>query len=226
MPRNFKLGALKSKISTVSIPRNAGRDPRLAARVLLGTLLLANMIAAAVAFRPWADSPAQLEGQLADLHKQHGQRKAQIDRLLVLVRKSEQASKEGEQFLSKYFLSRRTASSTLVNDLTTMAKAAGIKPREHTFAFEPVEGSDMLSMMTITANYEGAYTDLVQYVNRLDRSLRLFVVESLAAAPQQGSAGLLNITMRVNVFVREDSTPPAAHSEQTAMSKAQGETRP
>lgn len=203
----LKLGALKGKLSGNGLTKASMRDPRVTARIVLGILLLANIVAALFAFRPWEDSPEQLEMKLADLKKQQLQRKQQIDRLTVLTTKSEKASKEGELFLTKFFLGRRTASSTLVNELITMSKASGIKPKEHSFAFEPIEGSDDLSMMTITANYEGTYADLVQYANRLDRSPRFFIVESMTAAPQQGGQGVLNINLKVNVFVREEPVP-------------------
>jgi Tfp pilus assembly protein PilO len=220
MPRSSKLtaslGAIKGKLAG-GRARSAVRDPRITARVILGILLAANIVAALFAFRPWEDSPEQLEIKLTDLKKQQLQRKMQIDRLMVLTAKSEKARKEGEQFLSKYFLSRRTASSTLVNELITMSKASGIKPKEHSFAFEPIEGSDDLSMMTITANYEGTYADLIQYANRLDRSQRFFIVESMTAAPQQGGQGVLNINIKVNVFVREEG--PQLPGARTALAQ-------
>ncbi|MCS7026069.1 MAG: hypothetical protein NZV14_14795 [Bryobacteraceae bacterium] len=207
--------------SSLAAGRIRKHDPRLVARVVVGLLLLANVIAALFAFRPWEDSPEQLEMKLAALRKQQLQHKKQIERLTVLAAKSEKARKEGDQFLAKFFLSRRTASSTLVNELITMSKASGIKPKEHSFAFEPIEGSDELSMMTITANYEGTYADLIQYVNRLDRSPRFFLVESMAAAPQQSGQGVLNINLKVNVFVREEPLAPATASS-AAVAQSQG----
>lgn len=213
--------SLKSKIAAVA-PKAAVRDPRTLARVILGILLLANIVAAIVAFRPWEASPEELERQMTDLRKQGIQRRGQIDRLKVLVTKSEKAVKEGDQFMGKYFLGRRTASSTLVNELHTMAKSTGIKPKEHAFVFEPIEGSEDLAMMTITGNYEGSYADLIQYVNRIDRSPRFFILESLSASPQQGNPGVLNINMKVNVFVRDEVPLPPEVSRSPAQSAALG----
>jgi type IV pilus assembly protein PilO len=208
MPKSYRLTVFKDGLGGGVRP-GAGRDPRLLARLVLGTLLLANLIVATIAFRPWADSPEQLESQLVTLRRQQVERKQQIERLRILTAKSEKARTEGDRFLASYFLGRRTAASSLVSELNTMAKASGIKPKDHSFAFEPVEGSDTLSIMTITANYEGSYADLIQYVNRLDRSQRFFIVESLAATPMQGGAGVLNVSMKVNVFVREE--PPSSN---------------
>ncbi|MBI4902773.1 MAG: hypothetical protein HY820_04010 [Acidobacteria bacterium] len=204
-----KLRALKDKLKSVPLPvRPQLRDPRTTARIVLGVLLAANAIAAAFAFRPWADSPLKLERDLIGLRKNQITTRTDIEKLKLLVKKSDQARIEGDKFLGTYFLGRRVAASTLASELTGMAKGAGIRPKEHSFGFEPIEGSDSLAMMTITANYEGTYADLVSYVNKLDRSPRFFIMESLAAAPQQGGNGVLNIAIKVNVFVRDDSGAP------------------
>lgn len=218
MRKSSELAELKKKIAAkVQLPIRAsagGMDARTSGRIVVGVLLAANLIAALFAFRPWAETPLQLEQRLVNLRQQQIQARSRIGQLRILTTKSEKARKEGEQFLGKYFLGRRTAASTLVSELTNMAKDSGIKPKEHSFAFEVVEGSDTLAMMTITANYEGTYADLIKYVNRIDRSLRFFIVESLAATPQQGGQGVLNINMKVNVFVREDGSFPQVASAQ------------
>ena len=66
-----------------------------------------------------------------------------------------------------------------------------------------MEGSDTVEMMQIAANYEGGYQDLIQFVNLLDKSDRLLVVESLNATPQQGGAKL-NVMLKLDTFVTED----------------------
>lgn len=216
MAKSSKLKALQSKLA-VNLPvRPAVRDPRTTGRIIVGVLLLANIVAGLFAFRPWAETPLELEQQIVDLRKQAVQRRAEIERLKVLVAKSEKARVEGDKFLAQFFLGRRTAASTLISELNNMAKASGIKTKEHSFAFEAVEGTDALAMMTITANYEGSYADLIQYVNRIDRSPRFFIVERLAAAPQQANQGVLNINMKVNIFVRDDSGMPAQVAKASA----------
>jgi hypothetical protein len=62
-------------------------------------------------------------------------------------------------------------------------------------------------MVSITAGYEGSYADLLHFLRELDKANRLVIIESLAASPQQGT-GVLNISLRLNTFIRE--TPVAA----------------
>jgi type IV pilus assembly protein PilO len=193
MPRSFK---------RFELPAGASRDPRFIARAALGVLLLANLLAAFAVFRPLGGSAEELDEQIATMRVQIQQRQAQLERLRALVSKIEQARATGDEFLSTYFMDRRTASSSIVAELSNAAKESGIRQKEHAFAFDPVEGSDTLSMMTITANYEGTYGDLLEFVNRLDKSPRFLILDTLTAAPQQGGSNL-NVNIKLNTFVRE-----------------------
>jgi type IV pilus assembly protein PilO len=204
MRRSFKIripADWKSRLS---------KDPRLVARAGLGVLLVLNLLAAGAVFFPIGGSAETLDTQISVLQSQIQQRQAALQRMRSLVSKIEHARSGGDEFLSQYFLGRRTASSTIVSELNDAAKEAGLKIKEHSFGtYEPVEGSDSLSWMTIQANYEGTYGDLVQFVNRLDKSPRFLILDSLVAAPQVGG-GTLNVTVKLNIFVREEAASLAA----------------
>ena len=134
-------------------------------------------------FFPSADRSEELDAQIATLRTQMINSEISVGRLQQIVGRVEQARIGTDQFLSSYFITSRTKSSTIVSELVKLAKESGMKPKEHAFAFDPVEGSDDLSMMTITGGYEGTYGDLVQFVNRLDKSARFLIVDSLNASP-------------------------------------------
>jgi Tfp pilus assembly protein PilO len=196
MPRSFKLDlppALRNRI---------GRDPKLVARIILGVLLLANLIAAFFVFQPVGGSAEELERQIAETQSQVQQQQAALGRMRKLVSRIEQARTTGDDFLGKYFMDRRTASSAIVGELDAAAKSAGMKPKERSFTYDPIEGTDAFSMMTVVANYEGTYGDLLQFVNKLDKSERFLIIDTLVAAPQQNSP-TLNVQIKFNAFVRE-----------------------
>jgi Tfp pilus assembly protein PilO len=201
MPKSFDLKALLERASKGR--PGMGKDPRVVVRLVLGVLFAANVAAALLLFKPWGGSPEDLARQLSKLRSQVQQRQASVTRLRALVAKVAKGRTEGDQFLTGYFLDRRTASSTILSELGSAAKEAGIKPKEHAFVFEPIEGSDTLSMMTISANYEGNYSDLVHFVNLLDHSPRLLILEQMQAAPQQ-AAGMLNVNFKLNAFVSRE----------------------
>jgi Tfp pilus assembly protein PilO len=175
--------------------------------IALLVLSVASIVAAWIVLYPPGGSAADLERQLAALESQTAAQRALLASTRKHVAAVEQGRAEGDKFLSEYFLARRTAYSTLLAELVAAADNAKIKPKEHAYATEPIEGSDSLSMMSISANYEGTYANLMRFVHELDRSPRLLIIEALNAAPQQ-SGGTLNISMKIDTFVREDGSEP------------------
>jgi hypothetical protein len=177
-------------------------------RVILGTLLALNIIAAGLVLFPPGGSADDLERQLATLQSQIAQKRALLERSRLNVAAIEKARGEGDQFLDSYFLTRRIADSTLLAELTSAANKAQMKERDSAQTTEPIEGSDSLSMMTITANFEGTYNNLVNFIGELDRSGQLLIIESMTAAPQQGS-NTLTVSLKIDAFVRDDSSETA-----------------
>jgi type IV pilus assembly protein PilO len=200
MPRSFSVWPLRAGLAN----RNAlsVKDPRVAMRALLGTLALANIVAALIVFKPWGGSPEDLERQRGELAQQAAQLGARLERSRQLVSKVEKARAEGDRFLNDYMMDRRTTFSTIVAELDKAASQAGIKPRERSMSLELVEGSDSILQMTITSGFEGTYANLTNFINLLDRSPRFLIIESLQAAPQQAS-GVLSISIKLDTFVRQ-----------------------
>jgi Tfp pilus assembly protein PilO len=195
MPKSSKLAFL-STLKT--------RDHRVVLRAILGLLLALNLIAAAMVMFPPGGSAEQLEKELVSLQSQARVRRKTLETTIQHVASVEKGRSQGDQFLSEYFLAQRTAYSTLLDDLEAAAKQSQIKARERSFALEPIEGSDTLSLMTITANYEGTYKDVMNFVHQVDQSPRLMVIESLNAAPQTGS-NTLSVSMKIDAFVRSEA---------------------
>ena len=193
MRRNFDF-----RLSRVSF-----RDPRVAARAILGALLFLNIAAALFLFRPWGGSAEDLKRQMATLSDQVRQRRATVARVKELAGKVEKARDEGDTFMKKYMLDRRSAYSAVVGEMDRAAKEAGIKAKESQFSVEPVEGSDTLEVLTISAGFEGPYANLTKFINLLDRSPRFLIIESVQAAPQQ-QGPTINVAIKLSVFVRNE----------------------
>jgi len=210
MPR-FSLVSLRQHLAG---PPGPGQNPRLLVRIALATLVIANLVAAAILFRPWEGSADSLQARVNSLRQELKQRGAAVARLRDIVGKVQTARTDGDTFMASNLLSRKTVSSTLLDELDQMSRKAGMKQKEVAFGFEPVEGSDALTRAEITANYEGAYKDLTHFLNLLDHSSRLLIVDSLAATPQPAGQ-LLEVTIKLNAFVREGA--PDAVAERAAL---------
>lgn len=180
-------------------------NPLRAIRLGLGILLAANLVAAYFVVRPLGGSAQELSQEALDLRTQIRQQQGVLDRTRSLVDKIETGRGEGDKFMTGYFLPRRPAYSVIMGQLNDLASESKITPRDSSYTLAPVEGSDTLDMLQISANFQGTYPDLVHFVNLLDKSNGLLIIESLNATPQQ-NAGQLNVTLKLDAFVREDGS--------------------
>ena len=185
------------------------KDSRVLARAAVGVLLAANLAVAIVLFKPWGGSAEDLAREQAALEQQLAAAKAHLAQTKALVVKAEHARQEGDQFLTEYTTERRSAFSTIIAELERVAHESGVEERPVNYDVEPVEGSDTLSQMTISAAYEGDYTGLTKFINLLDRSPRFLIIESLQAAPLlTNAANRLAVTIKLDTFVREQTGKP------------------
>lgn len=188
MARNFDL-------------RSQLKDRRVLVRAALGVLLAANLAAAVFVFHPWGGSAEDLAQQLEAKQRDLAQKLQRLDRTRGVVQKVKQAKVEGDRFLADYILSRRKAYSTLLAEANQLAIESGLKPKESAYAPpEPVEGSDTVEQLSISANYEGNYQSLTKFVNLLDKSPRL-IIEAMQAQPQAN--GALSVTIKLDTFIQE-----------------------
>ncbi|MDQ6705466.1 MAG: hypothetical protein M3Z85_05820 [Acidobacteriota bacterium] len=201
MPRSFSVAHLIPRLSGTSL--GSWKDPKVAVRIALGALLAANLAAAAFAFHLFGTSAEEMARQLDDARAQVKIQQNRLSQARLLSGKVGKASSEGGAFVSNYMTSRRKTFSTILGELDKTAEAAGIKAKEKSIQLDPVEGSDSLSMMTISANFEGKYANLLKLVNLLDKSPRFLIIENLQAAPMP--TGILNVNIKLDTFVRDDN---------------------
>ncbi len=176
------------------------RGPQNIVRAVLGVLVVANLIAAGFVLFPPGGSAEDLEQQRISLDAQLRAARARVDLTRLHASAVEKGRVEGDDFLKQYFLSSRTNFSTVLTELDEAAKPTKLKAKDTAYALEPIEGSDTLSMMSITAAYEGTYQDLLRFVNEIDKSKGLLIIESLSAAPQANS-DTLSVSLKLNTFV-------------------------
>lgn len=209
MLKSFSLGG---KLSGSSI-----RDPRVVMRVIIGLLLLANLVVAVIAFKPFGGSADDLRQEEASLRSQLAALQSRVASGKQLVLKVESARKEGDRFLEKYVTEHRVMSSTVQEELNRMAKEAGGAYLPITLSGDPIEGSDTLWMMTINAGYQGTYANLTKFVNLVDKSPLFLIIENMQLSPQQTGQNL-NVSLKMLTFYRDvpGASPPAAQSPSPA----------
>jgi Tfp pilus assembly protein PilO len=189
MPKNFNARTLQ--------------DPRVLMRAVIGALLVANLVAAVIALKPFGGSAEDLRRQQAALSAQLAQLQKQLVYSGQLVEKIQKTRTEEDKFVSQYFTDTGTTGAIILSELNQAAHDAGIKPGTWTFNVEALEGSDTLQELTTSMGFEGTYANFTKFINLLDKSPHFMVIENMqAAAPQQQGGQAINVTLKIDTFVR------------------------
>lgn len=188
----------------MTLPHINFREPKVLVRSILGLLLFANLIAAAFAFHLIGDTPTDLDAELTADRTSFRAAQQRLNKSKSLTGNMTTSREQGDKFLASYMTTRRHTYSAIDGEINTLAHTAGMKVGELNYSLlDPIENSGDLYMLTITANFEGGYAQLVKFVNELDRSPRFLLIEQLQVAPQP-KGDILNATVRLNTFVRDE----------------------
>jgi Tfp pilus assembly protein PilO len=191
-------------------------EPKILVRLLLGILFVANLTAAGFAFHWFDASPDAVNQQLLAAQAQHLTENARLLKTRALAKNITRGKEQGENFVATSMTSRRRTYSTIIGEITDTAKAAGMTKAGGTISLEPIAGSDDLDLMSIVFTLEGGYSELLKFVNLLDRSRRFLIIETLTVTPR-AQTGALTVGLKLDTFVREDEPRPVDATKAGAM---------
>lgn len=201
MPRNSERLSIK--------PDSEKLGARLWLRVAVIGLAGLNAIALFFYLDPPGGSRQDLAQQSLAVRNQVIFEQGRTARLSNVAAKVTVGNAQSGDFEMRYFLPKRMAYATVIAEIQRMAKAAGLQERDAVYTEEPIEGTSDLDLLNCTANYEGNYDALLKFLNEVDHSPMLLMMENLQAAPQQ-KAGQINTSIRFQAVIQEE--PIAAQS--------------
>ena len=200
MPRNFDWLIATS---------GSKRGPRFWLQVTGATLALLNGAALFFYLDPPGGSRNQLAEEGMQVRNQIIATRVKAMKMKTASAKVQLSNTESSDFASKYFLPKRLAYAAVIAEIQRMAKASGLQERDAVFTEEPIEGTADLSILNSTANYEGSYANLMQFVYQVDQSPMLLMLENLQAAPQQ-KGGQIATSIHFQTIVQEEPVTMAS----------------
>ena len=171
-------------------------------QVSLAALILANGAAVYFYFFPPGGTEQELTTRVRELKVRIRAAEMSSRQLETVAGKVQLASTQTGAFAGKYFLPRRTAYGQVIGEVQRLTHEAGIVEKEGTFAEEPIEGSNDLTLVTFSVSLEGTFADLMHFVYQVDHSPKLLILDSLNAAPVQNT-GRLNLNLKLLTIIRE-----------------------
>ena len=139
--------------------------------------------------------PEQQQLQRDRLRQQHQQWGDDVRRVADIRNRLAQTERDCETFFAEQFLGEDVGSSTVVDDLTSIASSAGLQTSTVTYKSQEREKRNVMEM-AITASVEGSYASITKFIRGLERSERFYLMEHLALASAQGGDLKLNLQLK------------------------------
>lgn len=148
---------------------------------------------------PEAD-PAQLEWLSRDVSA----RAAEVARLERVRERAPQFRPQLDQFARERFLAARTGFSGVAADLEEAARQAGVFLGRVSYQTAEEKGQPDVLRVEIGTSVEGNYADLLNYLEVLERSPRLYLIDELNLVGAQ--SGQVRLEMRLATYLRRRAT--------------------
>jgi hypothetical protein len=146
----------------------------------------------------WQSLASRPQAEQADLDKlraHHRQFGRDVNRAEQIQSSLPDVQRECTRFFEEQFLNTSTGYSAVVEDLGSIAKSAGLPPSTIAFKQRDLEKRGVVEV-EVTATVEGEYPALVRFVNGLERSEHLYLLDSLSLAIGQEKRVKLGLLMK------------------------------
>lgn len=174
---------------------------------LLGIALAVNIFFAVKFALAWEAIRAGQSGTYVQEELRYGQLEAQMQHLHGLPKKVEASNVDAQTFFD----------ARIAPDFSTiLAQLGAVSTKNHVTlsraGYTPTPSVDELVEVRIDAGLSGQYTDLMHFINDLERDKDhvFFIIDGVTLTGQQG--GLVNLRLRLRTYLRASATdlPPVS----------------
>lgn len=173
-------------------------------KIVIFSLVILNLATMFLFFFPPGGSRSDLNEELLQTRNEIQVRGRQSVRLQSVSRRIVAGSLQGADFKSRCILPKRVAYGQVIEEIQRMSKAASLEERDGVFSEEPIEGTVDLSLLNMTANYQGSYDNLMAFLSEADHSPMLLMLDNLQASPQQ-KGDQIDVSIRFQAVIRDSS---------------------
>jgi Tfp pilus assembly protein PilO len=171
---------------------------RIALLVLLGLILL-NLPVYFLLVRPEIEADAGEQVKIGQMRQQLARRTTTLAALKESERKLKDSSEKYRKFESDYLFATDTGASDLLEELDEICAEAGLLRNRVSYKMdtEPVYGIQRLG---ITLPIEGTYSNIRNFLNILESTSRLVIVDSMTIVSEREGTGIIRLDVSLSAL--------------------------
>lgn len=183
MPRN------NPPNQTSEPPAAARRRWRRILQGLLAALFLLNVLFFALALKPAGLRSREQAEMFGRLQRDLESRRETVGRLRKIAATLGEAGRQDAEFYQGKFLPKPTGFSIIMEELDRLAKANQVRKGAVGYTTGEVRGRAELNQVDVTTVLDGDYTNIVQFVNQLERSRLFLMIDNITVAGGDSPGG-------------------------------------
>ncbi len=173
--------------------------------VLLAALVLVDAAFFILLLKPAEQRARQRREQFSRLENDLRSQRSLVGRLRDVVSQLDEGRQQDRQFHQEKFLPRATGFSTIMEQLDRLAVANKVRKGAVSYSLNELRGQEDLFAVDISTALEGDYTNVVQFMNQVERSSLFLLIDQItvagsAAGPTQPRS--VRLTLRLVTFFR------------------------
>jgi len=170
-------------------------DFRRIIQIVLGVLVLVDLILFGVLWQAAAEHPASAAKRLEQLREENRQVSEDVRRASAIRDDLPQVQKQCDSFLHETLRPSSGGYSAMVAELEKIAADAGLPPGTVSFRQKAPDKQGVIEVQ-INAGVEGSYPALVKFINGLERSKSLYLLDSISLNTGHDRAIRMNLLLR------------------------------
>jgi hypothetical protein len=180
---------------------------RLAA--VLGALLAINVGFYALVTLPRVRALQTLEGTGETAALALRTTAARRDAMRELIGRHDEERVRLADFYENMLGSQAERMTAVQKEIRGIAGEFRIDPESIDYSTTPIDGTDLIRFQ-VTIPLVGGYPNLRQFINRIERSLQLLVVDEVQLTGAREGGAMLSLTIKISTCFRSAERPPAA----------------
>jgi Tfp pilus assembly protein PilO len=164
-------------------------------RNALVVLLTADAVLLGVVWYTAAEHPQAEQKRLERLREENKRLGADVRRAEVIRTQLPTVQKDCDEFLHDTLLVSSNGYSSIVADFEKIANDAGLPPGAIGFKQKPPDKQGIIEV-EVTATVEGKYSALIKFVNGLERSRNLYLLDAMNLSSGHELGARMNLIMR------------------------------
>jgi type IV pilus assembly protein PilO len=138
-------------------------------------------------------TPEARQQQLRDLEGQQAALQARVANLRDLTARVQSATRTSQEFASGNFIGRANGFSTMVKNLEELATKSGLHPASINYDLKDESNELGWTGVSVKLSLEGEYTNMVRFINSVERTKIFWIIRSLDVAGNPESGLRLNL---------------------------------